>query len=576
MEASARNSTCPSRAPLLAHTRRDVTVALVAGAVVGLCIGLGRHLYSTGFHLNMADWHIYAVALVVMCAVALLIMLAFGLWDRWNERPHMPKGFSARIASLSNARRTAMLFAVVFVLWIPAFLAFFPGNYSSDGPLQVSALLNGGYIDGHWPAVHTLVLTGCLQAGNALFGSYNAGLSVYCILQAALLAFAMSFAASRLVSWRVPVPFVLVATAIMVLNPVVQAYAFTTTKDSFFAAFFLVALVCMVEVVRDPEASFADKRLLGLTFAAIFLMCLMRKQGMYVGAVAGVAMLIFLKTNRLRQAILWFAPIICAMVFTAALAAVLPTVADSSREVLSVPSQQIARVYEYDRDSLSEDDIAWISRYYDVEGLDGYLEPISDPAKGALIESAYATDKLDYLALWCHLGSSHPGLYAEAFFWGCIGYTYPSAAVFNRWTGLSPWNEFGITLTGVDADNQITQNCLLPGYYQYLYDGTWWMFPNNKLLTLWVHPALPFFVLLLCTAFIVRNKRYRYLLPLSFPGVYWLSLILGPVMCIRYVAPLFYCAAFIIALPMLAAPAPYGAQIAGRHVAGRGKDEAAA
>ena len=106
----------------------------------------------------------------------------------------------------------------------------------------------------------------------------------------------------------------------------------------------------------------------------------------------------------------------------------------------------MARVYYYEKDNLTDQDLEELNYFYDIKGLEDYIEPLSDPTKGALKTEALEKNPLKFIKLWVRLGINHPGLYLQAFMWGTVGYLYPSADVFNRWSGLSPWNEFSVCL----------------------------------------------------------------------------------------------------------------------------------
>jgi hypothetical protein len=521
--------------------------------------------------------------LVLSVAVFAVVLLSFRLWDKWQARDaplERPGRIGFWFSRLSPRLIRAIFTIAIFALWVPAFLAFFPGNYSSDGPLQVSALLNEGFIDLHWPAVHTLVLAGCLELGRSVANSFDFGLSVYCIGQGLLLAFSMAFAAERAIRWKVPAPFVVATTLVMALNPVLQTYAFTTTKDSMFAAFFLIVLVYLAEMVRDP-ARFLESTPSLVRFAlAVLATCLMRKQGAYVLVVVGVVAFVWLArpSSRVRFAVAIVVPLAAAFLCNPLISLLVPTRSDSERETLSVPSQQVARTYMLDYDSLTTGEIEWYSRYYDIAQFEsgrlttapyasagngrfydtitgtGYLDCLADLSKGALNDAAYAEDKLGYLSGWMALARGHEGLYSEAFLWGEVGYVYPSSKVANRWTGMSPWNEFSVALDEGGAANQIAdyhQTSLLPGYLSWLVDGTQNIFPENPLLMLWVSMALPFYVLLASFCLLARRRGSSLLIAWMLLFVYWLSLGLGPVMCIRYVTPLFYCLPFAASLPLM-------------------------
>ena len=597
---------------------RDVVIAASAGLVVGLSSSLGAELCKTMGNVSFGSPAIWLRAILIAVAATLCFLLIMVVWNVWRRHrgddlvsQGRPCGLSRAFLSWGSGARFLVLLMTIVVLWVPAFLALYPGGYASDAPSQATILLNTGVVDLHWPAAHTLLVVGALQLGNTIFGSYDAGVSLFCIGQAVIIAAALAYASGRLMAWGVPVPFVLICLGAIVINPVVQGYAFTMAKDSLFGAFFLGTLVCAAELLflgrsvtvpegRDKPLVCAVPRTGGqliansgrqawdmgrvvLLVVCVTMMCLLRKQSLYVLVLAAPLILGALSGWKLR---LEFVLTITAgaassYLFGAIVGALLPTQPDSPREMLSLPSQQIVRTYMVDYDNLSSEEIGRIGHYYNLGALEsgrtsddgwdfvpptgigaywnrqtgqGYLEPIADPAKGALTDRAFNEDKLGYIALWLDLMRGHEGLYLEAFLWNIAGYIYPSAQLANFWTGMPAWNEFGLTIDDGGLDNQVSNfatSSLFPSYRNWLYGATSSLLGGIPILTPWVHMALPFYVLLVVGVILIHAKQYRVLAIWLVPALYLLVLFLAPVACLRYVVPLFLCVPFLLGLPFL-------------------------
>lgn len=595
----------------------DAAVAIVVGLVIGAVLSVGKEFYATWGFCDFADAGIWlrAAAFAVLAAAGLFAVLRWWAWYQTRGGAHGRRESRAArfVRGLSFGKRFAACSAVAAIAFLPAFLAFFPGNYSSDGPLQVTYFLNGNLVDLHWPAAHTLLLAGVMSFGNAVLGSFDAGVALFCGLQAIASACAIGYMASKLVEWRVPFWAVAALFALTVLNPVVQSYAVTTAKDSLFAVFFALVLVKLVDAVRDPSRWTNPAFLASFTACALG-MCLMRKQGLYVLAIAIVlGVVIGRRTWRQRGCAVLVLAVAYALTtgFTMAVEATHLTRADSARELASLPSQQIVRTYMYDYDTLTDEDIAAIGEYYDLEALErgrtsddpwddtpigerfdaetasGYIAPLADPAKDALDADAFSEDLAGYLGMYASLFGGHEDEYVRAFLWNGLGYLYPFSGANNRWVGLSPWNEFGAELGITTPDNQVSDyhdTSLFPAYERWLHAGAWDLFSGVPVLTQWVVPALPFYALLLSALLMARRfgtgdessvpKRVARSAPCSktgrslrdgrlaprpfrawaawlFPFFYWATLFLGPVACLRYTEPLLFALPAIMALPFL-------------------------
>lgn len=565
---------------------QDAVVACIAGLLLGTIFAIGRFFYMSPDSFTFSNHHLWTLAIRNSLFAAIIIFFTLCIWRRYLsvhstsihvEQQRLPLALWME----SHPSVRILIFTIsIITIWIPAFLAFFPGNYSSDGPIQVTYLLNDGILDFHWPPAHTLLMAGCILLGNTIFGTYDAGLSMFCWLQAVSLATALAYGAHRALAWRCPVWVVAIGYGAIVFNPVVQTYAFTTAKDSMFAAFFITVLILLTDMVRDTSL------LQKVSFIIVFVlaatgMSLMRKQGLLVLSMMLILALIIVHNwwQRLSIVIIIVATFIISGIFPIMVSHITPIREDSSREILSLPSQQIVRTYMYDYDSLTNRQLQEIGRYYDLKQLEsgrttsrpydegpigeyydlqtgtGYLAPLSDPTKGALREENFNNDSMGYLRMYFSVMKGHETDYIIAFLWGEIGYLYPTTKAFNRWTGLSPWNEFSLSIADGGTTNQISDynvTSKLPSYLSWLHHGTWDMFKNIPSLTFWVSPAFPFLILTFTVLLLLRRTgKRRYILVWLLPFVYWASLCLAPVMCIRYVVPIFFSAPILLTLPFM-------------------------
>lgn len=561
-------------------TRMNLIVSGLMGLLIGMVFSLGKAFYASMGMLSFADPWIWFRGLIYSCVAAMLFFLIESLWDWYQDRSSADQPHESRLTvwlrQLPGTARVALFTTIVATLWVPAFLAFYPGNYSSDGPIQVTYLLNSGVLDLHWPAVNTLLLTGMLQLGNMLFGSYNAGLSLFCILQALFLAFAVSFVANKMLMWNVPGWVIALSNAFIVLNPVVQIYAFTTAKDSLFAAFFVIVAVLLVDLVKTPAKLSNIPFLIGFAFSSLG-MCLMRKQGIYVLILMLVIVLFLVKSwnRRIRVICLGLVIVVLMGACSALFNAAFRTRPDSIRETFPVPSQQIARAYMYGKLTASQrSQIAEFYKIQDFQNADtgrhrhsldpiakyykanrGYLAPNADPAKASLKDEAVQRNPLGYLKMYFSVMQGNEADYVRAFLWGQIGYDYPTTLAANPWSMLSGFNGFHLMINAGGENNQISdfnQTTLFPSYLRWLISGGVRMYQGYPLLTLWVSPALPFLIFILSLLLLIKLRGHRMLLVgWFFLFLYWGTLALGPVMCVRYVIPLFYGIPLLLMLPFI-------------------------
>lgn len=612
----------------------DISMSVILGIVVGVSLSICREFFRTAGAPNLKSISMWLSAVTIAICATIISLVCLALWNRYwhstmNRTRHKYLRLSAHIRSMKPSTLRAITFITTLILWIPAAIAFFPGNYSSDAPLQLSALFNNHELDAHWPLAHTLVLAGCMKIGEALFSNLSAGVFIYCIIQAVLLAFTLSLSMQLVMSWGCPPMIAILCHFAIIVNPYVQTYAMTTSKDSMFASFFVLTLLCIITVIRTPNILKSFKYCSALFLSALG-MSLMRKQGLYILIIIFVILFLIRSMQHVKWRMLLVAVLVLCTttLFPSCLGIIFNIRENTVLDQFSLPSQQIVATYMYDHNELSKEDIASIGKYYDIKALDaglnsdkpwegmagigryynsntgtGYLEPLADPAKAALISDAVKHDIGGYCKLYLSLGFHHPYRYLTAMLWDTAGYVYPTSLADNRWSGLAPWNEFNVTLDIAPESQQ-------PQDYHQSWKPQWLMkwftdasefyapriaaanqsghaFSRYSLLIPWVSPALVFYTLLIsCVLICGRDTFAKYLFrarnrqrtnnsrgvaekalqsdvlttdhsPLillvawSYAALYWCSLLLAPVMCGRYIFPLFISIPTLLCLPWI-------------------------
>lgn len=536
---------------------RSILPIIVASLLVGLSMAVGRDFFDEG--LSFAMGPSFVPTFCSAAGRAFLVLLAISIaYDAWGAR--IQDRAEKREGSPTHAWvHFALLLVLVIALLVPAFMATYPGWYSSDGPDQVAQALNTGALADNQPALHSLVMWGTFSLGKTFFGSYSAGLVIYGVLQGLLLAFALAFSGSRLVRWGVPAAPVYIAAAFVASNPVFQIYAFTTTKDSLFAAPLVLLVALLAEYMRDMGgASRSWGRAVGVV-ACTALVCLLRKQG--VAVVALLALLALVHGLRRERTYLTrlllpgslVAGVVLALAFDAIVPTLVPKGSPYFYEAFSVPAQQIVRVYDYDRGSMSREELAEFDTYFNqTEQTEVYLWPISDYARLSLDSAALKNDLPGFFSFWVELGTTHPAEYLSAYVGLTIGQVFPSIETVTKWSGPSPWNERESLIKEVGPGDQVKFASLLPDYFLYLHYTTTYYFPDSPFFTFFVCVAFPFYMLLASGVLLVRSRRHDLLLAWGLPALYWLTLMVATtVSCLRFVFPVGACAAFLLLLPLV-------------------------
>ena len=533
-------------AALISITFRDLVICGVFGGIFAAFTSAGAAFTALGsLPLDKPYLYINILALTLVMAALLRILFIIAPYvKKWLYKADKTKLLAGRLEKPGTGLYF-IFFRIIVVLWIPAFLALFPGYMCYDSTWQLSQILLEGQMDAHYPVAHTLFLTLCFNIGNSVFGSNEAGLLIYGILQALIFAGVLAYLGVFLCRYRIPKLIIILSVAFLALNPIIQIFAFATTKDVLFSAFLLLLVMFTIDLISDPD-KFAGSPWLMIRYAVTaILMALMRNQGIYLLIIAAPFLIWVGRKHFVKIGATLVAAILLLLVFFGPVSDALGIIPSKSQEMLSVPIQQIARVINTEPDSITQEQKETISRYIPESVWNSYVPEISDPVKDNFNNEAFAEDPAGFIKIWLEIGLEHPGIYADAFAYLTDAYWYPSVETTHNWSVLDSFHTI--------PEIPVEQHSLFPAYYDYLMKVGQDSFGNIPVLSSLVSIYMPVWAVILCIAVIFRQRKFSLLIPLAMLAVFIGSLLLGPVACIRYIFPLLVMCPLLLALPFIKA-----------------------
>ncbi len=439
---------------------------------------------------------------------------------------------------------------LIFLCWMPVFLAYYPSVFAYDAEGQLYQVLAGDYST-HHPLLHTLFLGVFFRLGIAC-GSVSAGMAVHSVVQMALMAcafgWAVSFLYQRQISGRVRAALLL----FFAVFPANSVLALSTTKDVLFAAFvllytlYLYRIVCSQNpedgqraVVREGEKA-GGKEMAACVFWAV-LMLLFRNNAVYAFVVSVPIVYIGLG-GRTRRHYLYMTLLTLVLYGACAfsLKAVTHAQNGSPREMLSVPLQQMARTRVEAEEEIDPSIRQELEKYIPSEWVFAAYNPhLADPVKSRAV---IHDDPAGLIRTWIKLGLAHPAIYIDAFLDNSLGLWYLWDTSHAQVYGIGTESGFGYLSTDnrvMPAGFEVEERSLLPGLRVFMErivsDNAYSRIPVVRLL---FAPALYWWLLYLYIVTAFYRRKYRETLPIVFLTAYCLTLLLSPTVLARYIYPL--------------------------------------
>lgn len=439
----------------LRPSRRETALCALLGAAFSLSRVLGLSydtMDSYAMVMKSAGTLVTAllagIALAATGACALLLLLAL------TRRVSV---WAAREGEIDRKRRRRLLLvcaAMIFVGSVPYLILYAPGLNIYDTRDQLlqffgfpSYIGDGSALSDHHPVFLTVVYGLFMKAGVAL-GSPNAAQLAYSLLSMAAIALEFGYAFATLYDLGLGEKPLLLMAAGVALYPVLALYAFNMCKDVSAAPFVLIFTAQALRIHRTRGAVMRSNRFALGVFANALMLMLTRKPSLYALAFAAIFMIAAYPGVRRRMAAaLLGAALVFQAGYTGLLLPACGVIPGETREMLSVPFQQVARVLHEGRE-VTQAELDAVARVLNAEeAARNYNPRLSDPVKDTSNPELTGGDLAAFFGAWLRIGLRHPAVYAEAWINQIYGYFYPSDSNTIVCLTLNSPDEGGVTLT---------------------------------------------------------------------------------------------------------------------------------
>lgn len=507
--------------------------AAVYALFFGVAMVFGAQLEKKG-SVSYGAAKTWGVVAIVIIASFVIVRILFGLLDRYEAHHAMKK--TAGKCSLTAGKEIFIKAGLFVLCWLPVFLAVYPGFFLYDAETELNMALTAQYTT-HHPLAHVLLLGWTIKVIHKITGSYNAGIAVYIICQSVFVAISFSYILYRLKKWGTAAWIRVVSTLYFCAFPVIAMYALCSTKDVLYCAFLLLFLVELIDYYREiKEIGHGGKNAIRLILTGAGML-LFRNNGLYA-LIVTIPFLITLSGKFWKKTCLYMLVILGTFIICSFALKTVTRADDSEKqEILTIPIQQLARVYNYENQSLSRWQKDTLLKYLPEEALYKYRPTLSDPVKYYFNSEAYAEDSGTFWKLWAQMGMEHPAAYLNAFLVNNYGFWYPYASL-NCYAGnqVYTFQYKDSSYFGYETEHPGERRSLIPaideGIRNISLEISWQKIPGLRVL---FHPAYYFWGFMLGLCYNIARKRY-YLCAVAMLMMFtYLTVLFGPAVLVRYV-----------------------------------------
>ena len=469
----------------------------------------------------------------------LFFSYVFFLFDSCENRQLKTDG--CKVYEIYN--KYGILIGAMFILvcWGIIWLASYPGFFCYDAGWQLK-MYESDSITQHHPVIHTLIIGGVVNRLFRLLGDYNKAIAIYIFGKMIINDFIITYALMILSKTGVRKRYILLAQIYFALFPTVAFFMECSTKDSLFSSVLMLLLVILYAIESDTCGE--NVNILWVSaFACLLIAMLFRNNAIYAFLFSAIVLFVLKKRiaryyKRFLALLLWS---IVIVVLLNRLITFLGFEKGPFREMFSVPVQQIAEVYNSNRDSIMEDELAYLEELAPEEVWENYDPHFSDNVRWSINDYKLKTETTQFIRVWYQIGKRNVGLYVKAFL--CLTqYAWDTSAIIDIYKDF-PYYDYSSTPKSYFAawtESPGNRDSKIPS----LNDLIWTIsrdisFEKIPVLSMLFSVAFANYVLIFTVIYSVHAKRKEYYCSWLLIGTMVASILLGPFVIPRYYLPVF-------------------------------------
>lgn len=389
--------------------------------------------YGSIWAVSENPWHrtvFHRIALRLPAGVLAVLVLLL-LTDRLTKG----QGFRAvRRSALPDIRnrftrrgfRLFWMWALYFLSFLPAFLGGYPGIFAADAPNQIGWTFSG-WLTAHHPLLHTGILCGIFRLARMAGASDQTAAAGYTLLQMAALSGIFAWISRFLKKEGMPVWLQAGTAVYLCLFPFHGMMAVYTTKDTVFSGIFVLCLMQVCRMCREPESYFTGYRNLFLTGCCFALLFLFRNNGFHTLFLCLPFFLLYLRTYWKKLLLLFAGLLVLYQVYNGPFLKAVGAEPGNPREAYSIFMQTLGRTYVAGGD-IRPEEMEVIRPVMDEETLALYTPNLSDPIKNQFHTEAFEANKMPFLKAWLSIGWRNKKTYIDGFLNTTAAFWYPGTS----------------------------------------------------------------------------------------------------------------------------------------------------
>ena len=488
--------------------------------------------------VNYLSYSLYKLFSFFIIFSSILVLLFYYTPKLSNK---IAKSKTKEYSFFTNNKKSFWVIALVFFIsYIPFFLNYYPGIIQADTIVMLDYFHGLRTFTSHHSVFYTLLINLFYYLGTVI-NNVNLSMALFTIIQMILSSFVFSYIFYYLAKNKITFKLRVIIFLFLFLNPLIGFYVIRLEKSWPFHLGLILLILYLIDYIKD-QTSFTTSIKKSIYWGLIiFFTLLFRNNSIYIILLTWLFLFIISK-NKKYILVLFIIPIVLFSLSKGIIMYCFNIEKGRIAEMLSIPSQQIARIAKYEYDSLSQDEVDLIEKYYSLsakELAEEYNPYMSDPIKEVLDVDYLGDNILDYFKLSFELFIKHPLQSMQAFIYNTYGYYTVQSHFESGLTNFTKeidtfYNNWNLTKNYGVTSNPIIKLNIFEDINKLL------TFHNFPIISI-IFTSIGFYVwiniyLIMYYLYIKKYKEIIMFLPILFNI---LTCVAGPIVDLRYVFSIF-------------------------------------
>ena len=446
-------------------------------------------------------------------------------------------------------------FLLILLCWLPYIVIFYPGGSTGDTADSIFQFFHNPeswtmnsiklitpniYINKHHSVLFTIILGSFIKIGQH-FNSFDLGFYLYILFQVLIVISIFTFMIYYLKRIKIPFWIIVISILYICFSAVIILYSLTAVKDTLSASFTLLYIIFLFQIIKNYNSIIHKKIRLIILIITMLLVLSLRNNGIFTIIFSFPTLLLIYKKKRKKLLATLLLVITIFYTYSNILLPSLGISNGSIRELFSIPFMQLARTAKYHKKAFTKEEIKDINKVLDFDIIiNNYNPDISDGVKNTYNKNSTLKENITLFKIWYKYFKKYPTTYIESILNSTYKYYYPV---------------FVAEDLDVSKHYKLSQEYPEKNYFSNEKDNlnTILFFKHRSIFTIYFNiVALINWYLIFVIIKIIKNKQYKYIVPLSpLLSILLVSLASPLNGSPRYILPIYFSLPIIISINYL-------------------------